>query len=247
MKRVGILLVALLAFSIPSGVEAQEVVDTITVDVYGEPTAITVSGPLRGYVGDTLTFSFEIVDADGEPSMGVTVWGVANPAQATIVEETDSTVSVQLLARGRLTLTVTVNRITSLRIGAEWLEGQGDRTGMFRWASDEPFQIQCPFGGSTDGACDTPGPALQMCAVGYSGTRPIFASHQTCIDQLESELGPLPSLRYALQKRFQGEAEQVPLYAFKNVYPTGIPDQLVVTDGVRSVFDRYVYEQMPVS
>lgn len=234
MKK--ILLLKLLMFSLAATLflflaapaAAQEVVDTITVDVFGEPTAITVSGPLRGYVGDTLTFSFEIVDADGQPSMGVTVWGVANPAQATIVEETDSTVSVRLLTRGSLTLTVTVSRITSLRIGAEWLEGQGERTGMFRWASDGPLQIQCPGGGSTDGRCDTPGPAIQLCAVGYSGTRPVFASHQICVDQLESELGPLPTLRYALQRWLYGPVEMVPIIAFKNVFSTGMPDEVAV-------------------
>lgn len=199
----------------PSQVAAQ-VVDTITVDVYGEPTAITVSGPLRGYVGDTLTYTFEIVDADGNPSMGVTSWQVADPTRATIVAETDSTVSINLLRPGRLTLQVTVARLTAIRLGGQWLPGQGDRAGTFRWADqiDNHFQVTHDP--------DNPRPAIQLCAVGYSGEWPVFTSHAFCADNLPPDFGVLSALRFAIY----GPVKLVPLSAFKNVYPTGIPSHV---------------------
>ena len=167
-----------IGFIIGQGSVAAQVVDTVTVEVYGEPDAIVVDGPIRAYVGDEVTFAYEVVDSAGNPTIGVVTWEVEDPTRATILSETDSTLVVRIDRPGRLTLIATANRLTSLSLGGLYGPGTGSREGEFQWASQGRFQVVC----SNGPPCE-PVPTIYMCVVGFAGSRAIFATG-ACADQM---------------------------------------------------------------
>jgi len=163
-------ILAALALALATPASAQ-VVDSISVQVLGEPAALLVDGPMRAYVGDTLTFRYTVVDELGEPTIGVVTWEVEDPTRAAILAETDSTLVVRLDRTGRLNLIATVNRLTEIVIGGVYGTGSGSNEGMFQWASAGPFVV-------------TVGGTVRLCAAGFAGDQLIFVSGQPCLDAL---------------------------------------------------------------
>lgn len=231
MKRLAPTLAAVLLLAMPG---AAQVVDTIHVEVYGVPEALVVEGPLRAYVGDTIDFAFDIVDAEGNPTVGVLTWAVEDSTRARIVAETDSTLSVALLRPGRLTLIANVDRIDRLVLGGTYGEGTGSLQGTFQWAAEGPFTLPCPYGGAEwpppdQHDCATPS-YLAMCAVGFAGSRAIFASNGACADAIGIGVGGpggvpdgMTPLKLAWLRTFSDLVQVVPATAFKNLTPMGAP------------------------
>lgn len=227
-----------IVFTIASAtaVQAQEVVDTITVEVYGVPTAIDVVGPLRGYVGDTLTFAYEPVDADGNPTVAVVTPSVQDTTRAQIVFEGEDFIQVLLLRPGRLTLVFNVDRFDRLAIGGVYGPGSGAREGDFQWGSEGPFQLPCVYGGEDwpppeQHACSNQA-VVFMCAVGYAGDIPVFASNESCA--YEAGLvaaGDVQGIdRQWLAMIYMDRVKYAPISAFKNsgYGPLGIPSSVRV-------------------
>lgn len=180
-------MVAALSLASTLGASAQ-VVDSIRVEVVGEPAALEVTGPLRAYVGDTITFDFDVVDDAGQSTLGVVFWEVQPPERATIIEETDSTLTVSLDSRGALTLVATVERLDELAIGALYLDDyrrDGEvvtPAGTFLWP------------GITGDLALNPGGRASLCVLGLAGGRALFASSETCAENAGLVTG---DLRYA--------------------------------------------------
>ena len=217
-------LLLLLALAAPLG--GQEVVDTITVEVYGVPSALDVVGPLRGYVGDTLMYVFEPVDSTGAPTLAVVTASVADTARARIVEEGEDYIRVLLLRPGRLSLIFNVDRFDRLAIGGTYGPGTGPDEGRFQWAESGPFVFRCT-GPETD-PCENR-PSAFMCAVGFAGNVPVFASNRDCAFQagLVTGLG-LPDVdRTMLATVLALRTRIVPLSAFRNYSPIGIPTRVL--------------------
>ena len=203
--------------------------------MYGEPAALEVAGPLRGYVGDTLTYVAEIVDVDGNPTIGVLTWAVQDTTRARIVTEGEGFVQVVLLRPGRLTLVANVERFDRLAIGGTYGPGSGDLEGDFQWAAAGPFQLPCVYGGA-DWPPPDPHPCANqavafMCAVGYAGEWPVYASNRACAEAagIATVPGDLdwPQLdRAMLATVYTNQIKLVPLWAFQNYGPLGVPSSV---------------------
>lgn len=185
MKRL-FLLAAAAAILLPSSSSAQ-VADSVTIEVLAPPAAVTIEAPARAYRGDTITVAYQCVDEDQTPTFCTTAWSVDPPNRATIIEQTDSTVSVVLEQSGRVVLRVLVDRMDRLVIGARFLEGgldaQGDPLpdGSFQWQTEGPFRL-------------TRTGSAELCLVGLAGEKPLFVSSGACYENLETLAGFVPPL-----------------------------------------------------
>jgi len=230
-----------------------QVVDSISVEVVGEPAALLVDGPIRAYVGDTVTFTFDVVDDAGEPTLGVVFWEVRPQERATIVEETDSTLVVVLESRGSLTLVATVERLDELAIGALYLDDYREGgevvtpAGTFHWA------------GITGDILLNPGGRAALCVLGLAGDRAVFASSDACA---ENSGMVAPDLRYLPLRQARGGPWTVPdltlpwetraairvgsMVALKNAdLPVAVRASAPQPGPTGTAWDRYVDEQMP--
>lgn len=186
-----ILILAVFSSFYPSTLSAQ-VTDSVTIQISSPPTSISISAPEGGYVGDTVTIAYEIVDNSGEPTVGIATWEVSPDSLAEIVAQTDSTVTVQLLRRGNATFIVTVRRLDRIVIGGRYNVPSTDSlgneipAGTFIWSTQDIFQLE-------EGVED----AAELCVVGISdNNEPIFASTVHCWQNLPSLTGvqSLPTL-----------------------------------------------------
>jgi len=153
------------------------------------------AGAAAQATGDTITVAYRIVSDDGQPTSGIATWTV-NPAdRATIIEETDSTVSVVLDRAGPVTLVVDVARLESLIIGGRYNDpgltssGAVVPAGTFQWSTEGPFTL-------------AEGGTATVCAVGFaSDGRALFVSDDLCYENLATLLGGVPPLAGSLIRR----------------------------------------------
>ena len=200
-----------------------QVVDSITIQVWGEPTALTVSGPDRGYVGDTLTYVVDIVDENGDPTIGVLTWEVQDTTRARIVLEGEDYLQIELLRSGPLTLLAYVERFDLLAVGGTYGPGTGARQGDFQWAMDGPFELPCEYGGTQSPPPATypcaNDPTVALCAVGFAGDRPVVASNDDCatavgVGAVSGDLNDWD--RTLLAAIYERQIRRAPFRAFKN-------------------------------
>lgn len=169
-----------------AGLSAQDVLvaDSVTIEAISLPATVTISAPDRSYVGDTLRMPFQILDADGQPTDGVTSWTVSDTSRAEIVSESETEVVLLLKRPGRVTLRVEIFRLTALLLGSELLDDGGEPIpGTFVF--NEPRTIVV-------------GQRAQACAVGVSDGIAIFASNPSCAAQV-TLWGTIPDFRQALR------------------------------------------------
>lgn len=184
-----VFLTLLFLLAAPSTGDAQ-VVDSISVEVVGEPAAIVIDGPLRAYVNSEVVFRFQIIDADGAPSPGIAVWESDDTTRAAILAETDSTVTVRLLSKGRIVLRVFVERLDVMVIGGVYGEGSGSLQGRFQWASEGTFTVECKWDPATGDPCGSSA-LLHLCVLARGGSGNLWASDPACAEGALAS-SPLP-------------------------------------------------------
>jgi hypothetical protein len=145
-----------LFFASPMSGQEVIVVDSVTITASNRPVTIVFNAPGGAYVGDTIGIATELVDGAGNPTTGSISWEIRGPGS--LVEQSDTLVTIAVEAEGEIVLIGTVFRLTRLVIGIE--RENGDFT-LFT----EPDQILNLTVGET----------ARACAVGYSGDVAIFA------------------------------------------------------------------------
>jgi len=83
-----------------------------TITVFNEPETVEIHAPAMGYVGDTITVTYRVLDAAGAPTAGTVTWTVT--AQARIIATDESTVLLMLVAPGSAVLTGAVRKVVAV-------------------------------------------------------------------------------------------------------------------------------------
>jgi hypothetical protein len=182
------LALALALLPVAAPIRAQEMrVDTVFVQVYGAPASVALDGPVAGYVGDTLRWTYSVRDEDGMETPAFVSWSIEQDG-GEILEATDSTLAIVPSRPGQLRLIATITRIDSLVIGLVYGPGNNEEEGTFAWGRD--------------GFALNVGGGMQLCGFFYSGVAIVaVGSAPACHDTPPAlALGParVPSIRLAL-------------------------------------------------
>lgn len=193
MKVVRYMMLAALLCAVPA---SAQVTDSVTIEVLSLPSSVEIDYPARAYIGDTISVAYQIIGEDGEPSAGVAVWTATPPDAATILEQTDSTVTVVLNQRGLVRLIVEVSLLDRLVIGGRYVDpsrnletGDPIPAGTFQWSTEGQFYV------------DAIGSEIQMCTAAFAGSRVVAVSSDDCYQNLPALTGgvlpPLSGIRRA--------------------------------------------------
>lgn len=181
--RTLIAVLAVLLFHAPA---AAQITDSVTIEILEPPAAITITAPERAYRGDEVTIAYQIVTEGGAPTEGIATWSVVPEGRATILTQTDSTVTIRLDQPGRVTLAVEVARVDRIVQGFQFMQPTIDEEAGVRLASDR-------FLWGTGGQMEV-GQLVHVCAVALAGERVAFASSRSCHAHLAALVGFVPPL-----------------------------------------------------
>ena len=205
MKRLALSLgIGLALFASPLNAQDPVVMDSVFIQVFGAPMSLEITTTPAGpyYVGDTINFEYYAIDEAGERTPALITWTVADPARATLMETSDTTMFVVPLLRGELRLDVTIQKADEIVLGALFREFLKDGTtpalyrfpegewasyppGTFLWAADGVIDWDVIYAWDDPDQLGEPifRESVLFCAFIYQGTSAIATSHPDCVGQ----------------------------------------------------------------
>lgn len=177
MRKIWILVLAMLLIAAPA--QAQQ--DSVTVTIYNQSDLQLIITPddFTGFVGDTVTFDAQVVDAvTGDTLSAILQWSTDDP---TNVEIDPDTGFARFLARGTYRIYVDV-----VSIVAELIIFELDENGDARWIPESGIELAV-------------GDSVQLCAYLFDPQMmPVGKSGEFCPDEI-SGVTPLVPLQYIPQ------------------------------------------------